>query len=315
MKKVKDISKKIWLSLAIFVFVIPIFPLASDAKSYVYVDDDASGEMTGSSSHPFDSIQDAIDKAKRKHRDVYIRQGTYEENIVIYSNIEVYGSGRDEVVIKAHHDYEPVVEMRDNTNISKVTIKDGRYGVKVKEDDSAVISDCKIIDNDRDGIKAERASREDKYKLEIYDSFIAYNGWNGIYSEQRSANVKNNEIYDNGKDGVEFESKSEFSFEDNSVKDNDGVGLRVTIDESEAWIKNNTFRDNDKQGMEVRANGAYGSIKLKKNKFYKNDSWGIVQIETAPFSDAQWSDSLRILDRNIFWENEKADISPVINVY
>ncbi len=314
MKKNKPNNSKILIILGVCALFLAILPLTLSAKSYLYVDDDASGEMDGTSSHPYDCIQEALDEAKKKDKDVFIREGFYEENIVIHSDIKVMGSGREEVIIKAHNKDEPVVEMHDDTTLGKVTVKRGKYGVYVKEDDSATITNCKIIDNCKDGIKAKRAGRKDKYELGIYGNYIAENGWNGIYSERRKAHVKNNEIYYNKKDGVEFEKKSELNFKDNRVKESGGVGLRLTIDESEIFVEDNTFYNNDKQGMEIRAQGAEGLIEVEDNKFYKNDSWGIVRIEAAPFCNAQWNNSFKILEKNIFWKNG-GGISPVINVY
>ncbi len=282
----------------------------------IYVDDDASGTEDGSSSHPFEKIQDAIDEARDENKDVYVRKGDYEENLKLWEGVELQGSDRDDVEIKADDDDDPVIKMYDNTEIRGVTLKDGQYGVLVNDGSKVYIGDCRIIDNEDDGIYAEEAKTKNSAILEVRDSIIAHNGWDGIYTEERKFSIKNNEIYNNDRDGVEFGKGSEGIFEGNRVKGNDGVGLRVTIDKSELYIKNNTFRDNDKSGLEVGAEGKEGLIDLnRKNKFYENDQYGIVRVERALFGDDQWNRSLKI-DRGIkFWDNGWGGVSHSVRVY
>ncbi len=281
-------------------------------SDFIYVDDDASGTEDGSSDHPFEKIQDAIDEASDENKDVYIREGDYKENIKIWEGVELYGSHRDEVEIKADDDDDPVIKMYDNTEIRNLTIKDGQYGVLVNDGSRAYIADCRIIDNDDDGIYAESADTRNDEKIEIYNSIIAYNGWDGIYLEERKFSIKNNEIYSNDRDGVEFEKSSEGVFEGNRVKSNNGVGLRVTIDKSEIYIKNNTIRKNDRSGLEIGAEGQEGLISLnRKNKFYENDRYGIVRVERGVFSDDQWNRNL-IIDEGIkFWDNDWGNVSKI----
>ncbi len=289
---------------------------AEAGANFIYVDDDASGTEDGSSSHPFEKIQDGIDKAKDDGKDVYVRKGDYEENLKLWKGVELYGKDRDKVKIKADDDDDPVIKMYDNTEIHHLTLKDGQYGVKVDGGAKAYINDCKIIDNDDDGIYAESADTRNDEKLEVYNSFIAYNGWDGIYTEMRKFSIKDNEIFDNKRDGVEFKKGSEGVFEGNRVKKNNGVGLRVTIDRSELYIKNNTFRDNDRSGLEVRAEGAEGLVSLnRKNKFYENDKYGIVRVEKSPFSDDQWNRNLKIDGGIKYWDNVWGNISHIVNVY
>jgi hypothetical protein len=304
--------------LNFFLVILIIFTAikVGAGSTLIYVDADYSGDEEGSSSKPFTKIQDAIDEAADRDRDVYVREGEYEENLKLWEDVKLYGSDKDEVMIEAEDDDEPVIKMYDDSEIFDVTLKEGKYGVLVNNDSKAFIQDCIIIDNEDDGIFIQEAETDKDEIVEIYDSFIAHNGWNGIYSEERKFSIKRNEIYNNDGDGVEFANDSEGVFEDNLVKDNDGVGLRVFIDESELYIKDNTFRSNNKSGMEVGASGQWGKIVLdKKNKFYKNKNYGIVRVERAPFSSHQWNQSLSIEHGVIFWDNDNVEISHSIRVY
>lgn len=314
----KKHSLKLLGSLAVvLVIVFSLITVGARAGSDpIYADADASGIEDGSSDHPFKKIQDALDEARDEDKNVYVREGEYEENLKVWEGIKLQGSDQDEVEIKADDDDDPVIKMYDDTEIRGLTLKDGQYGVLVNDGSKAYIEDCKIIDNDDDGIYAEKAKTKSDEKLEIYNSTIANNGWNGIYLEERKFSIKNNEIFDNDKDGVEFKKGSEGVFEKNRIKNNDGVGLRATIDGSEIYVKNNTFRSNDKSGMEVRAEGSEGLIIVNfKNKFYKNEGFGIVRVEENPFQASQWNRSFEIQSGTSFWDNENGDVSHFIKVY
>ena len=303
--------------VAVFLSVIFLTLQATAGGDYVYVDADYDGgDEDGSSSHPYTEIQDAVDEARDEGKDVYVRSGEYEENIKLWEDVELHGKGKYDVTIKADDDDEPVIKMYDDSKVYDLTVKDGQYGILVNDGAKAFIYNCIVRDNDDDGIYIESADTDNDHKVEIYESLIYNNGWNGIYSEERKFSIKNNEILENDGDGVEFKKGSEGVFEDNKVKDNDGVGLRLTIDKSEIYVKDNTFRSNDKRGAEVDAEGTMGHIQFNyKNKFYENDGYGIVRVEKAPFSADQWNNSLEIQAGINYWSNGDSDVSHFIRVY
>lgn len=306
---------KTYLFGGIIVTIAVIFSITSiNARSYVFVDDDAKGKMDGSEKRPYDEIQTAIDVADDKDRDVFVFNGFYEENIEIWDDIKVVGEERGGVIIEADDDDEPVVVMHDDTEISDLRIQKGRYGVRVKRWSEAEINDCEIVDNDKDGIKAREAATSDKGLLEVYDSYIARNEKSGIYSEKRKVYIEECTIEDNEKDGIDLAKGTEGKLKDNKIKDNDGVGIKLTIDESDIEVEDSTIRNSDRDGVEVRSQGSWGRIELKDNKYYKNDRYGIARVEAAPFSDSNWSSSL-IIDGGTFWDNDWANISHFIRVY
>lgn len=287
--------------------------VASD--DFVFVKAGYSGKEDGSYSKPFNKIQEAIDEARDQDKDVFIRKGKYKENIEIWEDVEVHGSGMDKVEIIAEDDDEPVVTMNDDTYLKEVTVKEGEYGILVEDDAKVQIRKVRVFDNEKDGIKAEKGETSNEYLVEIYECLIGYNEWNGIYMEERKSSIKDNEIFENEKDGVELEDDSEAILENNRIKDNDGVGLRLTIDESEIYLKDNTFRDNDKSGLEIRAEGEEGIVKVyDESKFYKNDKYGIVRLQEAPFTADQWNRSFIVDSDTIFWDNEIAPYSHIIRV-
>lgn len=312
----KKMSKgKTYLLGGIIVAIAMVFSITSiNARSYVYVNDNASGSMDGSEDHPYDEIQTAIDVADDKDRDVFVFNGFYEENIEIWDDIKVVGEERGGVIIEAKDDDEPVVVMYDDSEISNLQIQKGRYGVRVKKWAEAEINECDIVDNDKDGIKAREAETNDKGLLEVYDSYIARNEKSGIYSEKRQVYIEECTIEDNEKDGIDLAKGTEGKLKNNKIKGNEGVGIKLTIDGSDIEVKGSTIRNNDYNGVEVRSEGYEGYILLNENKYYKNDFYGIARVEAAPFSDYDWSQNM-IIEGGIYWDNDWAGISHFIRVY
>lgn len=279
------------------------------AKGVVYVDAHASVKMDGSKKYPYKKIQDAINKAKEEKKDVKILKGEYKENFKILSGVEVFGEGSDQTIIKAKDGSEPVVRMKNNTALRKVTVRGGSVGVSVGENYLAVISDCRIIENNKSGIEAKASKTHNDEKLTVINSYIAKNGKSGIYAISKKVDIQDNLIYKNKGNGIALEGGCEGSVKRNKSKDNDGDGMWVVLDWSELYLDNNTFYDNDREGLEVRSNGNLGLVKVTDSKFYKNNMWGVARLETKNFSDANWNRSLVFGKGNLFWENKSGNIS------
>jgi len=135
-KKIKEgIEKNKSIVLAILATLIVLSVVTAPrlmAKGTVFVDADASGTMDGSEEHPFDNIQDAIDKASEKGRNVFIENGHYKDNLELWSDIELVGEERGKVIIEGKNDDEPVILMYDDSEVHNLVLREGKNGVRVK---------------------------------------------------------------------------------------------------------------------------------------------------------------------------------------
>ncbi|MBD3299867.1 MAG: DUF1565 domain-containing protein [Candidatus Moranbacteria bacterium] len=315
--KLNTFLKTAIIVLVIFLTVFFNFTPQADAKDYVYAAPNASGEMTGEKKKPFKSIQRAIDAAEKDDKKVILLPGTYyENNIDLWDDVILDGLDKNKVTIIGENEHKAVITMYDDSEIQNLTIRNGKRGVYVAENADVLIWDCRINDNDKDGIKVEEAKIDDKHRLNIQKTIIAYNGWNGIYAKQRNFYLKDNFIYKNGWDGIEFDKNSEGTIKDTKIKENDGLGIRLTIDGSWIYIKDCTIRDNDKSGIEVRSKGGNGKISLdRKTKLYKNEDYGIVRLNDGTDKDQDyWNDHLKIDSDVRFWDNDKDPVSDIIKV-
>lgn len=295
--------------LLISICILPFFTLASTKQ--LYVDTKASGSEDGSSAHPYKTIKEALKHAKN-NTEIHIAKGTYQENIEIPSGTKLFGSDRNDVVLKGKNDDDPVVTMHNKTELNKVTVKKGGVGIEIDNDDRASIIECIIEENKKEGIKIKKASVNDKYKASITDNTIKDNGRNGIFSEKRRLVLENNEVINNYGDGVGIMPGSKAWIKGNRIKDNNGSGMRINIDGSEIWTKSNTYRDNNREGIEIDSFGGTGRIDINKSKFWGNERWAIAKIQKSGSINA-WN-GVTIQGNNEFIETKTGNVSPVIRV-
>lgn len=272
------LSKEVFFGLMVaFLFVAPLFVFGG--SKVVYVDKDAKGEEEGTHSKPYHSISKALKNAKGG-TEVRIKNGTYEENITIPKDVKVFGDSekRDKVIIESDDDDEATVTMKDDTEISHVTIKGGHYGVRIVEDAKAHIFDAVIKKSNRDGIHIKSAPRDKKHRVLIDDVEIKDNDRAGIFSEKRFIVLINSDILENGSDGIDFASGTKAWLEKNRFNDNKGSGAKLALDGASIFGKKNDFRHNKREGLEVAAYGATGTIELKKSEFVGNNRYGVARV-------------------------------------
>lgn len=292
------------------IFVMPFVILADGKK--IYVDDNASGTQDGTSGHPYKTISVALKHAD-EDTEVHIAAGTYKENIEIPEGVEIFGENKDTVIIEAEDDDEPVIDTSDHNKINKVTVKKGKYGIEVGKDDKVSIIKCTIKDNDKDGVRIKEGKVDDKHKVSITDSEIRNNGWSGIYSEKRRIVLINNDIHDNDGDGIDLEAGTKAWIDQNKVKNNDGSGLKVTLDGSSIWTDDNSFSENEREGVEVNTYGGTGIVDIKDNHIHDDDRFGIARVQRGYFPANIWN-GLVIHSDNIFYGNKYGNVSHIVIV-
>ena len=272
------LSKEVFIGIFVTVLlVVPVFVFGG--SKVVYVDNDAKGDEEGTASRPYHSISKALHKAK-SGTEVRVKNGTYEENITIPKGVKVFGESekRDKVIIESDSNDKPTVTMKDDTELSHVTIKGGRHGVRIAEDAKAHIFDVVVKKSDRDGIHIDSAPRDKKHRVLIDTVRISDNDKAGIFSEKRFIVLINSDIVSNGSDGIDLALGTKAWLEDNRFNDNKGSGAKLVLDGASVFGKKNSFRNNRREGMEVGAYGGSGTIELKKSAFIGNDRSGVSRV-------------------------------------
>ncbi|QQR79192.1 MAG: right-handed parallel beta-helix repeat-containing protein [Candidatus Moraniibacteriota bacterium] len=297
------------LAVVLFALILGPVVVLGGSKS-IYVDEDNKGNQDGSYSHPYRTISKALKQAKGSTT-VYVAKGTYKENLTLPKDVKlVGGKNMDDVVIKADNPDQPVITMKDDTEINKLTIVGGRHGVRVVEHARAKIVRSVVKGSTRDGIHIDRGSRDKKEQVIIDQSVIKNNRLAGIYSDKRSLIVTGTDITGNG-DGVDLIAEVKAWFEDNRVLENRGSGFKLTIDGASFWSKDNSIRRNGREGVEVNSYGSAGSIGFKKATFIDNGRYAIARVVRAGNGDFS---GLTLTATNRYEGNRLGTISSVLRI-
>ncbi len=272
------LSKEIVLGLAFVAFLaVPV--IVFGGSKAIYVDKDTSGNEDGSSEHPYHSIEKALNHAK-DGSEVRVEKGTYKENITLPKGVKlVSASGdRDDVTIDADNDDKTAVTMKHGSEIDSITIKGGRYGIRIDNNAKAHIYDVTIKDSGRDGIHIDSADTDKSHRVIIDKTTVKNSGAAGVYAEKRYVIILDSDINNNDGDGIDLAVGSKAWLEENRINSNGGSGMKVSLDKSSIFGKKNGFRDNKREGIEVSAFGAAGTIELKRSAFVNNGRYGVARV-------------------------------------
>ena len=131
-----------------------VFSIPMNSRGIIYVDDNnTEGPWDGTLNHPFQYIQDGVDKASEGDT-VYVFNGTYYECIVIgKSSIKLVGENVDSTIIDGKG-CDSVIFIKTNSDfihICQFTIKNGNKGIRCYSNYNKIYKN--IISNNKKGIE------------------------------------------------------------------------------------------------------------------------------------------------------------------
>ena len=292
--------------LAVFLGIITFFTFfqykLAMAESYdLYVDKSYSGDEEGTSEKPFKKISDALEKAANGDK-IFIKNGTYEEELVLGEGIGLYGQDKSKTIIKNSSDSSTTIKGKSNNVLKNLTVYGGYSGVVFEK--KGEIKKCIIKNVKKNAVDAVLGSSE----LKISDSKITGNG-KGVYVQMgRTIMISNNELSDNGEEGIDIRAKVKGTIQGNSIIGNREGGIEIIIGSSNVDIKNNEISKNKASGIAAQfyaETKKIGEVNIQNNTISQNGHFGIVC--NAPSGGdtpkGYWNSSLNLLDNTI--ENNK----------
>lgn len=302
--------KRVFIAFLFLAVIVPFLTFAGSGKK-IYVDVKASGTQDGSSDHPYKTINQALKKAN-KNTKIYVSKGTYHENLIVPKSVEIFGNDRDDTIIDAKNDDDSAVYLNGGAKLYKLTIKNGKNGIKVADGGRVKIIKCKIEKNNRDGVIVFAGKLNDNNLVTISETDIENNGRNGIYSEKRNLVIYKSNIDSNGSDGVSFEAGAKAWIEGTNFQKNSGSGLKLRLDQAQVFTKNNTYANNKREGVEVNAYGVAGRVDINKSKFIDNANYGIARVQRKTFSENIWKGLT--IGNTTYSKTEKGEISGIFKL-
>lgn len=238
----------------------------------IYVDDDAIPPYDGTIEHPYKYIQDGIDHSSDGDT-VFVKKGTYYENVVVGKSINLIGDDRNSTIIDGRKKSAAINTISNGVNISGFTIQNCtseiNAGVYIGSGYNIMINNCSIINN-----------------------------WNGIWKDTYSSTVnvdyciiKYNQVgvYSNN-----FYGDLQIQF--NIISNNEKFGIcLINGNNATVHIINNTIENNTKTGLLLQR--AINSADISGNTFRGNGEYGI----------ESWKSDLNLISYNNFIDNSKAN--------
>jgi parallel beta-helix repeat protein len=255
------ISRKgavIWLSFVLMfsfiVIIVEIAPIAKAATTW-YVDD-VAGVGLGNPSEDFTSIQDAINAANPGDT-IFVYNGTYYENVVVYKQINLTGEDSETTIIDSKgvgdvvHIYANWVNI---TGLQMINSSNSGSGIYLQSSDYCKIDNCKCMYNEFD-IYLDYLSNNN-----IIIDNICFPYWGSINLDSSP----NNQILNNT-GFIQLSSSS-----NNTISYNNG---RISL-----YLSNgNKIEGNDI--WEIRL--SYSSYNIIKNNNCKPGSYGIYLYDSS----------------------------------
>jgi parallel beta-helix repeat protein len=167
----------------------------------------------------FKSIQTAIDRTEPGDT-VYLKKGSYKENIVLRDSISLIGESPLQTIIHGSKK-EPVIKAGNKCTIKYLTIENGAKGI-VCENVIALIQNCIIRKNISSGILCLVTIPD------IFNNLILNNAESGIFCESARSiktSIQHNLIVDNGYNGISLAGRSEVLLQNNVILGNREYGI------------------------------------------------------------------------------------------
>ncbi|UCF07649.1 MAG: right-handed parallel beta-helix repeat-containing protein [Thermoplasmata archaeon] len=211
------------LSLLIF---SPEKEIKVSAATTIIVDDDGTLGVDCNYTH----IQWAIDNASDGDT-IFVKNGTYYENVVVNKAINLTGEDRDTTIIDGNGSEDVVRITADSVHLSGFTIINSGNQSSWPNYDAGI----EIYSSKNNIIMGNNIS----------------NNMNGIYSYlSRYNNITNNNISLNNDDGIYFDASMYNNISKNNISDNDGDGIHLSQSSINS-IKGNNIRLNDDNGIYI----------------------------------------------------------------
>ncbi len=145
-------------------------PTSSTGTNIIYVDDNnIEGPWDGSEDYPYQYIQDGIDNANNEDK-IYVFNGTYYENIVIFKSVFIEGQSKHQTVIDGMEQGNVVKITVNKSTLTGFTIRNSGFnpnnaGISINSEENLIMYNN--IVNNNIGIRLDSS----KNKI-VYNNFF-----------------------------------------------------------------------------------------------------------------------------------------------
>ena len=250
----------------------------------------------------FPTIQEAINTANEGDR-IYVRFGTYRENIVLNKSLTLLGEDRYITVIAGNAG--SIVNITANSaNLTGFTIKGGEIGVTVLDVSNATINNNRVLNNLYGLVVANSTQCTITYNILFNNTDI---GLSLAYSSQ--SRVVGNTIVGNG-NGIALGYSSNNTISENIVAANYAIGIMLGYSNNNIISQNYIIDNRFNSGLQFvnSTNNVISANTVERNKYgvgLQRSSNNIFYHNSFLYNDRQ------VCDTSWYYP----DTSPSINVW
>jgi nitrous oxidase accessory protein len=219
-----------------------------------YVDDNnTNGPWDGTKEYPFHTIQEAVNHVYNGYT-VYVRNGTYDEHVIINKTINLGGENRNTTLIDGGGLDDVVTVSVPGVTISGLTIQNSgtqtyNAGLKTLSLNSNVTIENTIIQNNAIGIYLNYAYEQ---SWNIVQNNSIQNNTKGIYAHwANSDQITGNRITMNDENGIEMEHCKRSNITGNIISNNGDCGIYLRGASNENRINGKNTIQNNTIGLKL----------------------------------------------------------------
>ena len=294
-----------------------------ESASTLWVDAASPARLPrGTRAEPYPTIGEAL-AAARPGSVIRVAPGEYWENVTIPHGIALVGEGPSRPILHGASPFwpfwrKPVVTMHGESSLEFVRVTGGEEGVHVDVNARIRLARVEIVDNHRNGIGFERVEKVggEPATVDIEDCLITGNS-DGIDLESTRGEIRKSRLIGNRDDGVDYDGNTDCAVVDNEIRDNgdDGIEIRLKQD-TLARIERNRIRGNGEDGVEIintwQPEPTANRVEIADNEIHGNSRYGIGAVDQV---SEEVQPGLRIagivLGQNRLSGNGKADVAGV----
>jgi len=253
----------------------------------------------------FPSIQEAIDAANVGDT-VFVREGTYNEAVVIGKPLHLRGEGRQTTKILGRGVGTVVQITAGDVSVSGITVAGGTDGIEIASGPNVrrvSLTDAAVTHNSRDGIHSAKTggyhliegcivSDNGQYGMNVHqflrsvirDCEVLRNGTGLRPAWSWHILVEGNRIHHNRSNGLLIDSCYNSTVSNNLVHANHGAGISIYYIAGRNTIKENILIQNS-AGIDINLQwGGFGENRLYHNDFIGNRD----QVQLKPTGESRF---------------------------
>ena len=224
-------------------------------RSQPVIIDGVDGEWDIVVPDEYDSIQEAIDDVGPQNGyQIFVRSGTYHENIVINTDgVILHGENKETTIINGNNEGHVVTLESSYNNISGFTIQNSgtdHAGIFLDVSSGNQVFDNNILDNGN-GMYLSRSHANN-----ITENIIADNSQHGIHIDSSSlANtISANQVQNNDECGILIDNASRSNLIAGNKVESNRLGVKITGVSENNMVHHNIFIGNDQNAFDDHDN-------------------------------------------------------------